>query len=322
MATVLISAAGGGIGAGAIRSIRRATDHRVVGTDIDREHGGLYLCDAGYVVPPADADGWPSAVADVIGEEDVDVAILLLDAELRRLSRVAELVDDDVEFLASREGVVDAAHDKHRLRGELRAHGITVPEGVLGTHVDRLPELVYPVVVKPRTGQGNALGSGVERFESPEAATAHVESSECAPGDLVVEEYIDGTEYTTEVVGTGDGEMLGIVPKEAVGDDPYHRVTRDAPAVRAACRTLFEELEPAGVMNVQQIVRDGTVYTFEINPRFSASSSLTVAAGVNGFALCIRDALGEDVDPPPDYRRDEHLLRYPRNIHVDALVGE
>lgn len=323
MATILVTAAGGGIGVGAIRSIQAATDHRIVGVDIEAKAGGLYCCDAGYAVPRADDDRWAEAMAEIVRTEGVDVVIPLIDAETIRIEDVIERVPGDVSVLLARDELRHESYDKYRTSQRLREEGFRVPEIVPGDRLEAFPKSAFPAVVKPRTGQGNSLGSGVERVGSRADARATIERDVHDSADLVVEEFVDGTEYTTEVIGSAGDDLLGIVPKEAISSDPYHRVTRDAPEVRTECERIFEALEPAGVLNVQQLVSDGEIYTFEINPRFSASSSLTAAAGLNGFDRCIRDALGERVEPSGGYETDRHLFRYPESVYVstDEIVG-
>jgi carbamoylphosphate synthase large subunit len=74
--------------------------------------------------------------------------------------------------------------------------------------------------------------------------------------------------------------------------------TRQEPAIEKSCRKLFETLEPAGPINVQQILdEDGTTYTIETNPRLSSTSCLTAAAGVDESSLLIRDVLAK----PPEH---------------------
>ena len=55
----------------------------------------------------------------------------------------------------------------------------------------------------------------------------------------------------------------------------------------------------------------------EINPRFSGSIPLTIAAGVNEVDLIIRHAEGEAIGPV-DFTPDLLMIRY----HVDEYLPE
>jgi len=204
--------------------------------------------------------------------------------------------------------VIELARDKYRTYLRLRDAGHAVPETWLAS--ERVGPSEFPLIVKPRQGRGSR---DVERVTDGEELAAYLEHTEREPDELLLQEFLPGEEYTTSVVGTADGELLGVVPKEAIEKDGSTVVgaTREAPAVVASCRAVFDTLEPAGPMNVQQILdEDGTPRTIEINPRFSSTSCLTVAAGVDEFDLLVRDALGDPVEPVEDYEPERYLLRY------------
>ena len=314
MVTVLLTGVGGAAGIGAIGSLRRTTDHEVVGVDMDPEAAGLFIADAAAQVPPAAADGWVDTMVRIVRQHAVDVIVPTVDEELPRLPELRAALPE-VGIVAPRQEVIEVARDKYRTSRVLREAGHDVPRTWLGTAVDEVPDDAYPLIGKPRTGRGSR---GIERLDTP----ADLDTFLAAADDLdavVVQERIDGPEYTTSVVTTGDGRLIGIVPKEAIEKQgsTVRGVTRRAPAVDAACRGIHETLDPAGPINVQQILSEGTAYTIEINPRFSSTACLTVAAGVDELDLLIRDAAGETVESTGDYESGTHLIRYLDHVIVD-----
>lgn len=321
MATILVTAAGGGIGVNAVQTIQNTTDHRTIGTDINREQGGIYQCDEYYVISRADEKGWVPEMVEIIKSECVDIVIPLIDAELQKIPTLRDSVKKDISFLVARDELLMTTFNKRECNKMLSSRGITVPKSRSAENLSDFPQSAYPAVIKPKTGQGNSLGSGVDLVSTQNEAETVIQDRDATSDDLYIEEYIEGTEYTTEVITASDNTILGVVPKEAVNSEPYHRVTRDAPDICASSRRISNKLEPAGILNIQQIVTGDEIYTIEINPRFSASSSLTAAAGVNGYKLAIRDSLSEAVDPVDNYEQDMHILRYPQNIHLnDDLI--
>lgn len=198
--------------------------------------------------------------------------------------------------------------DKYRMAETFADDGLAVPETYLGSAADQVPRDVLPVVVKPRSGESNTIGDGVAVCEDRAALDAHVSTLDAPLDEFVIQEFVPGREYTTSVVVTESDDLLGVVPKEAVSDTPYHRVTREAPDVVAACQEVYEFLAPHSVINVQQISSPRGLLTIEVNSRFSRSSCLTAAAGVNSFELLVRDRLGERVDPVAAYDPDLHML--------------
>lgn len=313
MVTVLLTGVGGAAGIGAVRSLNRTTDHEIVGVDMDPEAAGLFLADAAAQVPPATDDDWPDAMARVARRHAVDVVVPTVDEELPRLPELRSALPE-VGIVAPREAVIEVALDKYRTSRVLQATGHAVPRTWLGTAAAEIPDDAYPLIGKPRAGRGSR---GVERLDTP-ADLDVFQTAADDPAAVVVQERIDGTEYTTSVVTTGDDRLLGTVPKEAIEKQgsTVRGVTREEPAVVESCCDIHDTLEPAGPINVQQIVDDGTAYTIEINPRFSSTACLTVAAGVDELDLLVRDAAGEAVESTGEFEPGTHLIRYPDHVIV------
>lgn len=317
MATVLVTGIGSTGGTGTIQALQKHTNHEVVGVDMDSMATGFNLLDRGRVVPPASADSWPVEMAAVVDEFDVDAVVPLVDEELARLSELDERLPDDVSIVAPRQSVIDDTLDKYRMARRLTDSGLSVPTTRLATEADELRPRDFPVVVKPRRGRGSR---GVEKLDSLADLEAHLDETDRSPEDLVVQRFVDGTEYTTSVVATRDDRLLSVVPKEAIAKDgcTVRGVTRMEPSVVASCKRIFSALSPGGPLNVQQIVDDSTdeVFTIEINPRFSSTACLTVEAGVNELDLLVRDAMGERVTSPEGFEADLHLVRYTAELYV------
>ncbi len=313
MATVLVTGVGGACGIGAVDSLRETTDHEVVGVDMDPDAAGLYLADRGRTVPAADDDDWPDAMREAVDAFGVDVVVPTVDEELPRLPELPE-----VPVVAPRPAVVDLALDKRRTHRRLATAGHAVPRTWPADEPGSVPESAFPLVLKPRRGRGSR---GVRRIDEPTAVDAAVGRSRYAPTELLLQEFVEGREFTTGVVATGDGDLLAVVPKETMAKEgsTTKGVTRHDEAVADSCRRIFETLSPAGPINVQQIVdADGQPRTIEINPRFSSTSCLTVAAGVDAFDLLVRDALGETVTPPDRHEAGVYILRYDGHVFVDG----
>lgn len=309
--TVLVTGAGGASGIGAIRSLQETTEYEVVGVDMNPDAAGLFLADEGTVVPRATADDWPSVIQYVVERFDIDVIVPTVDEELT----VLDTLQTSVPMLAPRQGVIETTVDKYRSTKILEEAGHVVPETWLGS--DAPNDVPFPLVGKPRFGRGSR---GVEVLEDAAEVDEYLREAEYASEHVVLQEYVDGREFTTSVVGTDDGDLLAVVPKEALlkRGSTVKGVTRDLPAVSKSCRRTFETLDPHGPLNVQQILdADGRPHTIEINPRFSSTSCLTVAAGVDEFDLLIRAALGEDVEYVPEHEPDVLMLRYDDHIFVD-----
>lgn len=317
MATVLLTGAGGTGGIAAIKTLKKYTEHEIVTVDMNSESVGFYFADKGRVVPPATSEEWPGAMAEVITDFDIEIVVPLIDEELLRISELQEIVPADVMFLVPSETFVNTTLDKWKMVQAFENRNLPVPETALASNYKKLSEEDFPRVLKPRMGRGS---SGIELVSSVTDVEQSLQDAECDPDELLLQKYIKGKEFTTSVVVTKDNELVKIVPKEVrkSGGTTVYGVTREASYITKACQDIFEEFTPQGSFNVQQLRVKGEpyVYTFEINPRFSASSCLTAEAGINEIDLQIRDALGDQITESPEYEAEVHMFRYLEQVFL------
>lgn len=315
--TVLVTGAGGTGGMATIQSLQRTTEFEVLGADMDPDAVGLFVADEGLVVPAGTENSWVDRIATHVVEYDVDAIIPLVDEELRQLNRLRDTVHGTA-VVAPDVAVVERCLDKYRLMTDLDEAGFAVPDTWTVAETREVHREAYPLLVKPRRGRGSR---GVRRLSSPTELDEYLMETEIEPADLLVQSYVEGTEYTTSVVCTTDNSIEAVVPKVAVqkNGSTTHGFTKATPEVADSCRRICRFLEPGGPINVQQI-RDenGNVYTIEINPRFSSSACLTVAAGVDELGILVRDAIDEPYETATDFEDDFHMLRYLDQIFVSG----
>lgn len=311
MVTVLVTGASGVGGSATVRTLQDRTDHEVVAVDMDPSPAALATAERMYTVPPATSDEWVSEMASLVDEFDVDAVVPLVEEELVRLADLRAAVPDDVAFVAPRDELVETATDKYLFSKLLEERGLAVPNTYLASNASDVPSSDFPAMAKPRRGRGS---NGVEYLEDSDDLWRLLASMERDLDDVIVQEYVEGTEYTTSVVVTSDDDLLSVVPKRVLEKrgNTYRGVTRFRSAVVRSCRDLFDELNPHGPLNAQQIVDEesGEAYVIEVNPRFSSTACLTVAAGVNELDLLVRDFCGESVAEPGDFTEGVHLVRH------------
>jgi carbamoyl-phosphate synthase large subunit len=175
-------------------------------------------------------------------------------------------------------------------------------------------------VVKPRTGRGSrGLGIVADVGSLNEFLT----TSDYAYDRLLLQEYVDGIEYTVSVVVWRDGVVQSVVPKEIVLKRGITQiaVTRRIDRIDAICKAVQQRLRGDGPFNVQLRLdrATGEPRIFEINPRFSTTVSLTTAAGVDEVGDTLRQALNIDrAGDSQKWREGMVLLRRTLDSFIDA----
>jgi len=309
----LISGGGAASTIGIIRTLRGSGRYEIVTLDAELYSYGFKIADAAYVAPYGSDPRFQKALEIIVERERPRYLIPLIDTEIAAFHAIAGRFGARV--VAPLPEFCRMSFDKWLTYEGLTGAGIPMPETSLAT-VD--PGAVsYPAVIKPRSGTGSR---GIAYLNEPLDLEAYLARTSQAADAFIVQKRLLGKEYSVSaVVGLG-GPLLAVVPKESIIKRGMSivAVTRRFPEIDALCQQIQDRLRPDGPFNLQLFVTDdGQPYVLEINPRFSGSIPLTIAAGVHEVDLIIRHAEGEAIGPV-DFTPDLLMIRY----HIDEYLPE
>jgi carbamoyl-phosphate synthase large subunit len=303
-ATILITAAGSSPAQAFIRGLRAQSEVpvRLVGVDTTAHSAGLFDCDRRYTVPRVDDQQFLEAIETICREESVDVLAPIGNFELQLFADAAAVLRrDGVRVISNSPETVAIALDKRASAAAVGRHGVAVP-----TIYDagRLEEVGMPVIVKPTTGAGSHGVTAVRHGSDLAAALA------LAGEHPLIQDFIEGQEYTVDLVVAPDGEILAVAPRirvEVRAGQSYKGVTADDADIEEAARRCAAALGITAQANVQLIKSavDGRCHFVEVNPKFAAAMGLTIGAGLNIPLLYVKLALGLPI-------REAELRRAPR----------
>lgn len=309
--TIVVTTAGSAATAGCILRLREQ-GYRVIATDVDPAAPGLYLADRGYLVPPGDTEDFLPELRAVCLKENARAVIPLVDEELRT---VGELERDGIAVLLPHPPFVALCLDKYVLMRRLDRAGIAVPATRLAA--EGAEGLRYPLVVKPRRGRGSR---GVRITDSPAKLDEALRASAYPAAELILQEQLPGTEFTASVVVWRDGSVQAVVPKEVIlkrGVTQF-AVTRRDPCIQELCHRVQQELAADGPFNVQLALDSvGMPRVFEINPRFSSTTPLTLAAGVDEIGGLLAQALHRAPPLADEWRSGITMVRHTIEAFLD-----
>jgi carbamoyl-phosphate synthase large subunit len=119
---------------------------------------------------------------------------------LRLMARLA----DDLGFIFNSPEVTDRCIDKWLMKKAFRAGGIACAEGILIRRGEAIPaelppKLMFPLIIKPRDAYSSR---GVYKCNSRDDLNRYIAESRSfsSNGDVLLEEFIDGKEYSAEAV--------------------------------------------------------------------------------------------------------------------------
>ncbi len=128
---------------------------------------------------------------------------------------------------------------------------------------------------------------------------------------LLVDKYLRGLEVEVDAVFDGEdimipgifehieragihsGDSISVYPTQTIDDAMENRIVD-------VTRSIAEELEIRGLINIQFVIHEGSLYIIEANPRASRTVPIiSKATGVNLVAAATRVALGEKLKDMP-----------------------
>jgi carbamoyl-phosphate synthase large subunit len=307
----------------ALRSLR--LPGAVIVTDVNPLSPAVHVADRAYRVPLAsDADFLPELLG-ICESEQIRLVVPTIDDELPLFGREHEqFAAMGIVVAASSEGTALLCEDKFATCAHLTASGVAAARTYLPASVTA--DIPLPLFIKPRVGRG-AVGA------FPIRSQRELEFFRDYVPDPIIQEYLDGPEFTIDVLCDFSGRPLSIVPRERVviraGVIDRGRTVNDARLIdlaKAACAAI----RFAGPVNIQCRMRtkerrqgvpvdSAEPVIFEINPRFSGGIPLTIQAGADFPRLLIMLAAGQRVDPIiGQFRPELWMTSFESSFFLDA----
>lgn len=304
---VLITGAGGAGTIAVLRSLAAGGEYELIGCDSGATSAGLTLVERGYVIPLGASPAFEPAFARILEREQPDFVIPLVDEEIPVVHALVARSHPRTRVLTPTLEFCRDTLDKWRMFERLRDAGLSVARTWLAGDA---AGAMYPAIVKPRVGRGSR---GLAFLDGPADLDAYLRAAGAPAESFIVQERLAGREFTTSAVVALGGPLLAVVPKEATSKKGITMagVTRAVPAIDHLCAEIQRCLRADGPFNVQLMLgADGVPRVFEINPRYSTTVALTLAAGVDEVDVVLRHALGKDpgrLTFEPDLMMIRHL---------------
>ena len=356
-ATVLVTAAGGIVGQGIIKSLRLATSsplspnsYRIVAADSSPLAAGLYRSDLGLIVPKASDPGYIDSIIKHLKDSDCDALFVGSDEELMIIATAKKRIEREsaAKALVTELDVIRIARDKWETYKFLKANGLSCAESCLPENKDEfIAEFGFPLVVKPREGFGSVNFFVTKSDDEMEYALTKIQNYGWKP---MLQEYLPGLdeEFTSGVTIDKNGSYIMssiAIRKYLKGGQTYKAFIDDYPIVRLSAENVAEKLGVTGAVNIQakyvpndemtsslqtaaefgtgnpnESLQNGAMKIFEINPRFSATCPLRSYAGINEPDIVFRNAVfDERIGKISDYRRLV-CMRYWSEVYVDLAA--
>jgi carbamoyl-phosphate synthase large subunit len=307
---VLVTSAGGASAINVMQALRSQNEIpvRLIGVDMNATAAGLHLADAGYTVPKATESTFIPEVLKICKQEAVDVVVPILSVEMPVFAkRVDEFTCRGIDMLISRPEVIETCNDKWLTYSFFTETGVPTPQTWQPNQFPQKDKLPFPIIIKPNVGSGTRHTYRVENFEQVKALLPLVPSP-------ILQEFIEGQEYTIDLLADRQSNLLAAIPRERVrtsGGKSVVAKTITDPEMLGWVKKIIKQIGLVGAANIQCFGNDDGLLFTEINARFAAGGlPLAVAVGANIPLMWLRMALGKFVEPIHFYKKDIVMSRY------------
>ena len=272
-------------------ALRAQNGGRIVVTDVEPSSPAVHLADRAYRVPISSDPDYVDSLLEICAAEQITLVVPTIDDELETLAAARERFEARGAILAcSVPETAALCNDKYRTCRFLTSRGVDAALSWLAGEVpDEAGELLF---IKPRSGRGSVGAFLVRNRHELEFFSTYVR-------DAVIQEFLQGPEFTIDVMCDWNGRPLSIVPRERLviraGVTDRGRTVRNPDLERLAL-DVTSVIPFQGPVNIQCRMRGDVPVVFEINPRFSGGIALTIAAGADFPAMLLRLAAGLPVE--------------------------
>jgi carbamoyl-phosphate synthase large subunit len=331
---VLVLGAGSNVTQSIQKALALATiPTRVVAACITPSSPGLYIADRAYISPFAHASDFIPWLLDVCEREQIEVVMSGSEQVLEGLAPHVDSIREQTGAvtIVSSPDVLLRGRDKLLTCQWLESSGLPVPRYADLSDAAAVRSLVarcgFPLIAKPRFGKGsdgiltlaseNDLGRVIA---TEDLSLREVVRRPIGGHDLILQEYLghEQDEYTVGCFCDRDGELRGTIVLRRTLEAGTTRTAQlgSFPEVRDAAAGIASALRPLGPCNVQLRLHNGHAVPFEINPRFSGTTSVRAQMGFNEVDAALRHfVLGEPVPALKDVGSGV-ALRYWNEVYV------
>jgi len=285
----------------------------VVVTDVNDLSPAVYAADRAFRVGLSKDQGYVDQILAIALGEGVGLVVPTIDDELAVFGHArSRFAEHGILVAVSRPETTTLCDDKFATCRELASRGVAAAKSWLPDAVPSHPR--FPLFVKPRRGRGGVGAHYIRNQRDLGFFLDYVDGP-------IIQEYLNGPEFTIDVMCDFAGRPLSIVPRrrDHVRAGVIDRgCTVNDPALIALAQACTAALPFFGAINIQCRVVDGIPVVFEINPRFSGGIPLTIEAGADFPRMLVDLAAGRPVAPAIGQFRDRlWMTNYEASVFLE-----
>lgn len=295
-------------------------DFIVIGVDAGELAPAINFVDKFYIVPRYYENNYIDKIIEICEKEKINMVIPLYEKEFLLFDGYRKEFEKlNTILLLSGEEIINVCNNKINTYNFFKDNGINTPRVYSRDNI--CDNLKYPVIIKPIDGMGSFNIFKAKNKYELDFFKNYVENS-------IIQEYVEGVEYTIDVLCDLQGNVISIVPRERIeirsGEVSKSRTVNKKNIIEATLHLCLrlknvslekKQTSLIGPITIQCIVDNNSIIKFiEINPRFGGGVPLSFEAGVNYGEFFKNMINGKNIKSILGQYKELTMLRYDEAI--------
>jgi carbamoyl-phosphate synthase large subunit len=328
---VMVTSVGGIVAQGIIKSLKyynkfsknKEYTYDIMGTDIIYDSAGLYRVDKFSIIDKPESENFVPSLIDLCIDNSIDLVFIGSDIELNSFSINKNLIESKTgtKIICNPSNVIETCRNKYETYKFLKDNNLNyVPSSLENDSEAFVKDYGFPLIVKPCEGFGSKFLNIVNNKDELSYAVSSIKKYGWHP---LIQKYLkdDSNEFTSGITidKSGQNIMSSIVLKKILKHGQTYKALIDKfPEIQKISETTAKKIGGIGAINIQLRMDgdDNKAKIIEINPRFSASSPMRTAAGINEPDIVSRNILFDENIKTNQYK-SLFCFRYWNESYID-----
>lgn len=287
---------------------------KIIAADISDMAPAIYFSDKKYIIPRIGDKGYIEEIIRICNKENIKLVVPTIDTELLILAQNKEKIEalTKAKVLVSKYETILICRDKINTQKFFESNGFGVPKQI--TDEEIISENVkFPVFIKPRDGSSSVNAFKVNNMNELLFFKEYINKP-------IIQELIQGEEYTIDVFTDFSGNIINIVPRKRIatrsGEIIKGKIVKDREIIEDV-KKVISVLEVIGQVTLQLMKTDKGIKYIEINPRFGGGAPMSIGAGADFCQNLYRLLQGEKLQYTENYEENLIFLRFDSSIKLN-----
>lgn len=297
------------------------TNFYIIGADASPMNPARAFTDEFFLIPRCDEPGYIEAILSLCQKNKISMLIPLYEKEFSLLNAHRnEIEAAGTILLLSKQPVIETCNNKIMTARFFKEMKLPAPLSYTGRPLE---EIVLPVIIKPLDGMGSSGVFSAFTKKELEFFSSYVKNP-------VIEQRIEGTEYTIDILCDLKGAPLSIIPRERIevrsGEVSKSRTVKNNQLIQAAAELIqaLNKLDTViGPITVQCfLTKQKELFFIEINPRFGGGVPLSFAAGVSYSCFLKKMIEKKPLKSQIGQFKELCMLRYDEAVYIEEAFPD